>query len=496
MPEQYILAIAEGTSYTRVLIVDHLSNIKVHLYTESTQYNPAANRVQLDPGEKWETIRGLIKQTLAKAALKGSDIAAIGIASQRSTTVVWDRNTGKPITPAISWQDTRAADFAENIRLQWADKVYRRTGWTLSLMHSSLNLRWILENVPDARVRAEAGELAFGTIDSWLIYNLTGGKVHAISASNASATGAYDLINDCWYSQWLDFLNIPLKLFPEVCDDSGMFGVTDPDILGVEIPITGAIANIQAALFAQGCVEPGMVKCTHSNGTFLNMNTGSKVVISKNGLNTIIAWRRNGETIYGLEGFAAVTGSAVQWLQDGAQMIDSPAQSESLATSVSDNGGIYFVPALTGLSAPYWDSHARGMIIGINRDTSLAHLVRATLEGIVYATKDFLETMRNDSGIDITSIKVDGSASRNNFILQFQANMLGVEVVRPVDHKAEGLGAAYMAGLAVGYWDSPEACFANAKVDRVFKPQISDEERDWLYAEWNKAVKRCMGWVE
>jgi len=496
MPEQYILAIAEGTSYTRVLIVDHLSNIKVHLYTESTQYNPATDRVQLDPGEKWETIRGLIKQTLAKAELKGSDIAALGIANQRSTTVVWDRSTGKSITPAISWQDTRAADFVENIRLQWADEVYRRTGWTLSLMHSSLNLRWILENIPDARTRAEAGELAFGTIDSWLIYNLTGGKVHAISASNASATGAYDLINDCWYRQWLDFLNIPLELFPEVCDDSGIFGVTDPDILGVEIPITGAIANIQAALFGQGCAEPGMVKCTHSNGTFLNMNTGSKMTISKNGLNTNISWRRNGETIYGLEGFAAVTGSAVQWLQDGARIIDSPAQSESLATSVSDNGGIYFVPALSGLSAPYWDSHARGMIIGINRDTSLAHLVRATLEGIVYATKDFLETMRNDSGIDITSIKVDGSASRNNFILQFQANMLGVEVVRPVDHKAEALGAAYMAGLAVGYWNSPEACFANAKIDRVFKSQISDDERDLLYAEWNKAVKRCMGWVE
>ena len=496
MPEQYVLAIAESTHSTRVLIIDDLSNIKVHLYTESTQYNPATDRVEMDPGEKWETIRELIKQTLAKAELKGSDIAAMGIANQRSTTVVWDRNTGKPITPAISWQDTRAADFVENIRLQWADKVYRRTGWALALMHSSLNLRWILENVPNARARAEAGELAFGTIDSWLIYNLTGGKVHAISASNASATGAYDLINDCWYRQWLDFLNIPLELFPEVCDDSGMFGVTDPDILGVEIPITGAIANIHAGLFGQGCIEPGMVNCTHSNGTFLNMNTGSKMAISKNGLNTIIAWRRNGETIYGLEGFAAVTGSAVQWLQDGARMIDSPAQSESLATSVSDNGGIYFVPALTGLSAPYWDSHARGMIIGINRDTSLAHLVRATLEGIVYATKDFLETMRQDSGIDITSIKVDGSASRNNFILQFQADMLGVEVVRPVDHKAEGLGAAYMAGLAVGYWDSPEACFADQKIDRVFRPQISDDERDRLYAEWNKAVKRCMGWVE
>jgi len=496
MSEHYIMAIAEGTSYTRVLIVDYKSNIKVHVYTENTQYNPADDRVELDPDEKWETTRALIKQALAEAGLKASDIAAIGIANQRSTTVVWDRNTGKPITPAISWQDTRTAGYVENIRVQWAGKVYRRVGWALAPMYSSLSLRWILENIPDARARAEAGELAFGTIDSWFIHKLTGGKVHAMSASNASVTGSYDLVNDCWYGQWLDFLGVPKELFPKVCDDSGMFGVTDIDIFGAEIPITGAIANIQAALFGQGCAEPGMLQCTHSNGTFLNMNIGSKMAISKNGLNTIIAWRRNGETVYGLEGFAAVTGSAVQWLRDGARMIESSADSESLATSVSDNGGIYFVPALTGLSAPYWDSFARGMIIGINRDTKLAHLVRATLEGIVYATKDFLETMRQDSGIDITSIKVDGSASRNNFIVQFQADMLNVEVVRPLDHKAEGLGAAYMAGLAIGYWDSPEACFANQKIDRVFKPQISDDERDRLYAEWNKAVKRCMGWVE
>ena len=279
-------------------------------------------------------------------------------------------------------------------------------------------------------------------------------------------------------------------------DDSGDFGVTDPALFGVEIPITGAIADQHAALFAQGCVEPGSVKCTHGTGTFLDMNIGPQLAISQNGLNTIIAWRMNGETIYGLEGYAAVTGSAVQWLRDGAEMIESSADTESLATSVDDNGGVYFVPALTGLSAPYWDSFARGMIIGITRGTKLGHLVRATLEGIVYATKDFLETMRKDSGVDIKSIRVDGGAARNDFIVQFQADMLNAEVVRPVNPEATGLGAAYLAGLAVGYWETPQACFGGQKVDRVFQPQMQAEERDRLYTEWSRAIKRCMGWVE
>lgn len=495
MSEQYILVIDEGTTGTRALIVDRQSQIKGQAYTEFTQYNPAPDRVEHDAEEIWAATRRMIDDALHQSGLTIANIAAIGITNQRATTVVWDRATGKPITPAIVWQDTRTASFIESIRERWAEKVYARTGWALAPVYSSLSLHWILENVPGARKRAEAGELAFGTIDSWLIYKLTGGKTHAIAASNASVTGSYDLINDEWYTEWLDFLGLPLSLFPQVCDDSGEFGLSDPAVLGAAVPITGAIADQHAALFAQQCVTPGTVKVTHGTGTFLDMNIGNKPVISQNGLNTIIAWRRSGETIYGLEGYAAVTGSAVQWLRDGTGMIASSADTEALATRVTDNGGVYFVPALTGLSAPYWDSFARGMIIGITRGTKREHIVRATLEGIVYSTKDFLETMRRDAGVEIKSMKVDGGAARNNFLMQFQADMLDAEVVRPAVSEATGLGAAYMAGLAVGYWKTVEDCFAGQAIDRVFTPQMPAGERERLYAGWTEAVKRSMGWA-
>jgi glycerol kinase len=496
MPEKYILVIDEGTTGTRALIVDRNSEIKAQVYTEFTQYHPAPDRVEHDAEEIWQATQAMVQRALAEAGLKPTDIVAIAITNQRATTVVWDRATGKPITPAIVWQDTRTAGYIETIRERWAEKAYAHTGWALAPVYSSLNLHWMMDNVPNARARAEAGDLAFGTIDAWLIYKLTGGKVHAIAASNASVTGSYDLLNDEWYGEWLNFLGVPLALFPKVYDDSGDFGSTDPAIFGAAIPIASAIGDQQAALFGQGCLDPGTVKCTHGTGTFLDMNIGPKVATSKNGLNALIAWRMNGKTLYGLEGYAAVTGSAVQWLRDGAEMIQASAEAEALATSVPDNGGVYFVPALTGLSAPYWDSFARGMIIGITRGTKRAHIVRATLEGIVYATKDFLETMRRDSGVDIKSIKVDGGAARNDFLMQFQADLLDAEVVRPLNPEATSMGAAYLAGLAVGYWDSPAACFAGQKVDRVFKPQMPAAERDRLYAEWTRAVKRCMGWVQ
>ncbi len=496
MTEKFVLVIDEGTTGTRSLIVDRDSKVKAQAYTEFTQFHPAPDRVEHDATEIWQATLKMIHNSLVDAGISGGNVAAIGITNQRATTVVWDKTTGDPICPAIVWQDTRTAGFIEEIRDEWADKVYSRTGWALAPVYSSLSLHWILNNVDGARAKAEAGDLAFGTIDSWLIYKLTGGKVHAISASNASVTGSYDLLNDEWYAEWLDFLGIPLSVFPEVYDDSGQFGVTDAELLGVEIPITGAIADQHAALFAQGCVEPGTVKCTHGTGTFLDMNVGPEVAISQNGLNTIIAWRMKGETIYGLEGYAAVTGSAVQWLRDGAGMIGNSAETEALATSVADNGGVYFVPALAGLSAPYWDSYARGMIIGITRGTSRAHLVRATLEGIVYSTKDFLETMRQDSGVDINTIKVDGGASQNNFLMQFQADLLDADVVRPLVAEATSLGAAYMAGLAVGYWNSPAECFAGQDIDKTFSPEMAAADRERLYAEWTKAVQRTMNWAK
>jgi glycerol kinase len=496
MSEKYILVIDEGTTGTRALIVNANSEIKAQAYTEFTQYNPAPDRVEHDAEEIWQATLAMMKKALKESGLAATDIAAIGITNQRATTVVWDRKTGKPINRAIVWQDTRTAAYIETIRSEWAQKAYAHTGWALAPVYSSLSLHWLMENVPGAKERAQAGELAFGTIDSWLIYKLTAGKVHAIAASNASVTGSYDLLSNEWYKEWLNFLGVPVSLFPPVFDDSGTFGETDASILGISIPITGAIADQHAALFAQGCVEPGTVKCTHGTGTFLDMNIGPKVAISQNGLNTIIAWRMNGKTIYGLEGYAAVTGSAVQWLRDGAEMVKTSAETEEIASSVPDNGGIYFVPALTGLSAPYWDSFARGMIIGITRGTKRAHIVRATLEGIVFATKDFLETMRNDSGVQIKSIKVDGGAARNNFLMQFQADMLDAEVVRPINAEATAMGAAYLAGLAIGYWDSPQACFAGQKVDKIFKPEMPTANRDYLYSEWTKAVKRCMGWAQ
>lgn len=496
MSDKYILVIDEGTTGTRALVVDQNSQIKAQAYTEFTQYNPAPDRVEHDAEEIWDATLLMMKKALSDAGLTAKDIAAVGITNQRATTVVWDRKTGKPIHRALVWQDTRTAGYIEKIRTQWAEKTYAHTGWALAPVYSSLSLWWLMENVPGARERAAAGELAFGTIDSWLIHKLTGGKTHVIAASNASVTGSYDLVNKQWYHEWLDFLGVPLALFPTVVDDSGLIANIDAELLGAPIPITGVIADQHAALFSQGCVEPGTVKCTHGTGTFLDMNIGPKLAVSHNGLNTIIAWRMNGETIYGLEGYAAVTGSAVQWLRDGAEMIKASADTEALATSVPDNGGVYFVPALTGLSAPYWDSFARGMIIGITRGTTRAHLVRATLEGIVYATKDFLETMRKDSGVKITSIKVDGGAAKNDFLMQFQADMLDAEVVRPLNAEATAMGAAYMAGLAVNVWSSPAECFAGQIVERVFIVQMPAEERNRLYAEWTKAVKRCMGWAE
>ena len=496
MSQKYILVIDEGTTGTRALLVDKDSQVKAQAYTEFEQYHPAPDRVEHDAEEIWEKTVAMMRQAMDEGGVAADEIAAIGITNQRATTVLWDRETGEPVGKAIVWQDTRTADFIEEIREEWADKVYGRTGWALAPVYSSLSLHWMLNNLPGLQEQAAEGRLAFGTIDSWLIHKLTGGKVHAIAASNASVTGSYDLLNDEWYGEWLDFLGLPLSLFPAVYPDSGQFGMSDPALLGAAVPITGAVADQHAALFAQGCIEPGMVKCTHGTGTFLDMNIGPEPVVSHNGLNTIIAWRMNGETTYGLEGYSAVTGAAVQWLRDGAEMISSSGETEAIAASVEDNGGVYFVPALAGLSAPYWDSYARGMIIGITRGTTRAHLVRATLEGIVYSTKDFLETMRRDSGVDIETMNVDGGASQNDFLMQFQADMLNADVVRPAVSEATSLGAAYMAGLAVGYWDSPQDCYAGQTTDKVFRSQMSSEQREELYAEWMKAVKRSMGWAK
>lgn len=496
MATKYILAIDEGTTGTRAVIVDHNSKIKGQVYSEFAQLTPAPDRTEHNPEEIWQATYAVMKKVLQEADLKATDIQAIGITNQRSTRMAWDRKTGKPIYNAIVWQDMRNAAFVESIRPQWGEKCYQHTGWPFCPLYSSLGLWWMMENVPGARARAEAGDVLFGNVDVWLIYNLTGGKVHATSASNATVAGYYDLYKDEWYQEWFDFLGLPVKAMPEVRDDNGDYGVTDPKLFGAEIPIRGNIGDQQSGLFGQGGIKPGDVKCTHGTGTFLNMNVGDKLPDSRSGTNVLIAWRMDGKTTYTLEGYASVTGSAVQWLRDGAELIKKSAETETLAAGLPDNGGVYFVPAMTGLSAPYWDTSARGMIIGITRGTSRAHLARATLESIVYQTKDFLQSMRADSGMDISSMKVDGGAVRNDWLMQFQSDLLNAEVVRPANPEATVMGAAYMAGLASGYWSCPEEAFATLKIEKVFKPRMAGADREKLYAEWTRAVQHAMGWLK
>lgn len=494
---KYILAIDEGTTGTRAVIIDEASNIKAQAYSEFTQFTPTPDRTEHDPVEIWEKTYAMMKKALREADLDATDIHAIGITNQRSTRMAWDRVTGRPVHNALVWQDMRNAQLVEQLRPDWGDKTYKQTGWPFGPLYSSLGLHWLCENVPDVRSAAENGDVIFGNVDTWLIYNLTGKKVHATSASNATVAGYYDLYADDWYREWFDFLGVPVNAMPEVRDDNAFYGYTDPSLFGAEIPITGNIGDQQAGLFGQGCINPGEVKCTHGTGTFLNMNVGGKVPDSRSGTNVLIAWRMNGETTYTLEGYASVTGSAVQWLRDGAELIRESAETEGLAASVADNGGVYFVPAMTGLAAPWWDFSARGMIIGITRGTTRAHLARATLESIVYQTKDFLQSMKEDSGgIEIKEMKVDGGAVRNEWLMQFQADLLDADVVRPANPEATVMGAAYMAGLGSDYWSGPEEAFATLAVDKVFQPQMPAEEREQLYKDWTKAVKHAMNWLK
>jgi glycerol kinase len=453
MSSARLLVIDAGTTGIRALIYDENASILAQAYTEFPQYHPAPDRVEQDADEIWDAAHRMIDQALSSAGLRADQITAVGITNQRATTVLWDARTGAPVARAIVWQDTRTADRAAELSRQWGDAIYAHTGWAIAPVYSSLSIEWALSHEPGLRELADAGHLRFGTIESWLIHKLTGGRTHVISASNASVTGSYDLLRGEWYAEWLAALGIPVSIYPEVCDDAGRLGTTDAEVFGAEVPIASAIADQHSALFAQGCIEPGMVKCTHGTGTFLDMTIGKTPVIrTESGLTSQIAWRMNGETVYALEGYAACTGSAVQWLRDGAQIIATSAESEELARSVPDNGGVYFVPALTGLSAPYWDSYARGTICGISPGTKRGHLARATLEGIVFSVRDFIGAMASVSGYAITRIAVDGGASKNDLLMQFQADQLDAVVERPRNTEATSLGAALLAGLATGVW--------------------------------------------
>ena len=491
-----LLVIDAGTTGIRALVFDENLQVLGQSYSEFTQFHPGNDRVEQDANEIWQVAKQHCEKALAAAGLAPADVTAIGITNQRATTIVWDAETGEPVTRAIVWQDTRTAARVDELAGEWGAEVYAHTGWAMAPVYSSLSLDWILTNVPEARRLADEGKLRFGTVDSWLIYKLTGGARHVIPASNASVTGSYDLISNQWYAEFLGALNLPLSMFPEVVADSGLLGTTTVDAFGAEVPIRSAIADQHSALFAQNCRQPGQVKCTHGTGTFLDMNIGDKPVIGTgSGINTIIAWRDGDTTTYALEGYAAVTGAAVQWLRDGVQIIGDASESEQLAASVPDNGGVYFVPALTGLSAPYWDSWARGTIFGITPGTTRAHIARATLEGIVFSLTDFMDAMATISGHEITSIATDGGASRNNLLMQIQADQLGAQCVRPKNTEATAVGAALLTGLAAGVWATPEEAFSHLETDATFTPQVDAETRRRNAERWAKAVERTQGWA-
>ncbi|MEN0070817.1 MAG: glycerol kinase GlpK, partial [Propionicimonas sp.] len=496
MSSARLLVIDAGTTGIRALVYDQDARILAQAYTEFPNYHPAPDRVEQDAGEIWQTAESMIGQALSTAGLTPGEITAIGITNQRATTVLWDSRTGEPVTRAIVWQDTRTADRAAQLTKEWGDAIYARTGWAIAPVYSSLSIEWALANAPGVRELADDGHLRFGTIDSWLVYRLTGGRTHVISASNASVTGSYDLLAGDWHTEWLSSLGIPVGIYPQVCDDSGRLGTTDPAVFGAAVPIASAIADQHSALFAQGCIEPGMVKCTHGTGTFLDMTIGTTPVIdTASGLTSQIAWRMNGETVYALEGYAGSTGAAVQWLRDGAEIIPNSAASETVAMDVPDNGGVYFVPALTGLSAPYWDSYARGTIFGISPGTRRGHLVRATLEGIVFSVRDFMASMSSVSGYPITRMAVDGGASRNDLLMQFQADQLDAVVERPRNTEATSLGAALLAGLATGVWATPAEALATQEIEATFRPRMDSVTRDSQYGTWKRAVERARGWL-
>ncbi|BDS12841.1 glycerol kinase GlpK [Aureispira anguillae] len=491
-----ILALDQGTTSSRAIVFDKDGNILAVEQQEFKQIYPQSGWVEHDANEIWQTQLAVAQAVLKKNQLSASDIKAIGITNQRETTVVWNKHTGKPIYNAIVWQDRRTANFCDQLKEQGlTDYVYQNMGLVLDAYFSGTKLHWILENVAGARAAAEKGDLLFGTIDTWLLWNLTGGAVHASDYSNASRTMLYNIQTLEWDQFMLDTLNIPANLLPQVRPSSEIYGASTAQLLGAAIPISGMAGDQQAALFGQGCHQAGMAKNTYGTGCFMLMNTGEKIIHSKAGLLTTIAWGIDGKVEYALEGSVFIAGAAIQWLRDEMKVLDSAPDSEYFTSKVSDNGGVYVVPAFAGLGAPYWDMYARGAIFGLTRGSNKYHIIRATLESLAYQTRDVLEAMEKDSGIDLQTLRVDGGASANNFLMQFQADILDTPVQRPQIIETTALGAAYLAGLAVGYW-TKEEIKDRWQLNRAFDVQMPKEQRNKLYANWQKAVERTKGWVE
>lgn len=494
--EQYILSLDQGTSSSRAIVFDRKGQICSMAQREFTQYFLKPGWVEHNPHEIWSSQASVIAEAIAAIDINGLNIAGIGITNQRETTIVWDRETEEPVYNAIVWQDRRTSEYCDSLKAEGKTEWIReKTGLIIDAYFSATKIKWILDNVPGARERAEKGKLMFGTVDTWLIWRLTRGEVHVTDPSNASRTMLFNIRTLQWDEELLKLFDIPASMMPEVRSSSEVYGATKTTIFAHKVPIAGIAGDQQAALFGQMCVEPGSVKNTYGTGCFLLMNSGEKPIASKNNLLTTIAWKIGDKVNYALEGSIFVGGSVVQWLRDGLGIIRSSSEVEALAASVPDTGGVYFVPALTGLAAPHWDQYARGAISGISRGTTAAHIARAALEGIAYQTLDVLKAMQADSGVQFKELKVDGGASANNLLMQFQADIAGVTVRRPMIRETTALGAAYLAGLATGVWRDLNDIKGQWTLDKLYEPQMEAARARELVDGWHKAVERARGWA-
>ena len=493
MEKKFILALDQGTTSSRAIVFDHNGQIKSVAQKEFTQYFPQPGWVEHNPNEIWSSQASVIAEAISAIDINGLDIAGIGITNQRETTIVWDVDTEEPIYNAIVWQDRRTSEFCDELKAQGlTDKIHEKTGLIIDAYFSGTKIKWVLDNVPGARKRAEMGKLRFGNVDSWLVWRLTRGEVHVTDVTNASRTMLFNIHDLKWDEELMKLLDIPMSMMPEVKSSSEVYGHTKTTIFAHEVPISGIAGDQQAALFGQMCIEPGSIKNTYGTGCFVMLNTGNKPVMSKNNLLTTIAWKIGNQVVYALEGSIYVGGSVVQWLRDGLGFITSSSEIEDLASTVPDSGGVYFVPALTGLAAPYWDQYARGTIVGITRGTTRAHIARAALDGIAFQTYDIAQAMAKDMNASLTELKVDGGASRNNLLMQSQADLLGIKVVRPRITETTALGAAYLAGLAVGFWKNIDDIKNQWQVERCFEPIADSDTVEAAKAGWADAIGRTL----
>jgi glycerol kinase len=494
---QYILALDQGTTSSRAMLFDRQGNIVSLAQKEFEQIYPQPGWVEHDPQAIWATQAGVAAEAVTRAGLNGAAIAAIGITNQRETTIVWDRETGQPVYNAIVWQDRRTADFCDRLKAQGVEaKVRAKTGLPIDAYFSATKIRWILDNVPGARERARAGKLAFGTVDSWLVWNFTKHELHVTDVTNASRTMLFNIHTLAWDDELLDLLEIPRSMLPEVKASSEIYGHTQTTVFASKIPLAGIAGDQQAALFGQMCTVPGMVKNTYGTGCFLMMNTGTKPIESRNNLVTTIAWQIGDEVHYALEGSIFIAGAVVQWLRDGLGIIKHSSEVEPLALSVPHSDGVYLVPAFAGLGAPHWNARARGSLFGVTRGTTDAHLARASLDAVAYQSRDVLAAMEADAGISIGELRVDGGASANNLLMQFQADLLGVDAVRPRITETTALGAAYLAGLAIGYWKSTDEVRSQWQLDRRFSPSLPADQVQQCIAGWQRAVRAAKAWAD